>query len=301
MIEVVFNESTKGSMKIAKDFVKTDYHKASVDYIGDPIDKSLLEKMNDGKAIGGSRNDVVCLPLNLDMGDISSPVLHENRKAFIFEMIKNPNKKSDDSKVDENDINQQYWNNIISDFNKLVECAQKGEHIRIWYSNTPESLCGFYYINDLLKDCACRLSAVKLPEYHIVKKDYVRYYKSWAEIHPGKFHSFLKYETEILETERSIFRSYWKELQIANGPLRASINGKIMSVDASFYDMFIRRYIPKGEFLVARAIGEILGNGNLSIGEWWIRKRIELMIASGELTIVANHDSWYRMVLKKCK
>lgn len=120
MIEVVFNESIKGSMRVAK---------------------------KNRKEFSGSSSDVIGICINLDIGKISDDVFEETRKNLIFEL----SERRVNTEANQEDISTKFWNDNVSDINRLKEYARSGRHIRIWYSNAPFSMCGFYFVNSLLK------------------------------------------------------------------------------------------------------------------------------------------------------
>lgn len=295
MIEVVFSESTKGSMKIAKKYKKENMLNGAVAFIGEPLSKRELVRKFEGEALGGSSSDVIGVCINLDIGSISDDIFNEKRKKLIFQMLKSP------ICTDENheERSKKYWGDNIVDLNRLKECAQNGEHIRIWYSDAPHSLCGFYYINSVLKELPCKVSAIKLPEYQVQKNGTVVSYTSWGEISPGKFYKFLKFEKEISQIEKYYFAGRWRELQNENSDLRAVVNGKLISVNEDFYDYFIRINIPDTEFRMAKLIGEVLGRHQFVVGDWWIAQRIKKMIVNGELVVVSENEFDYEKILKR--
>ena len=295
MIEVVFSESTKGSIKVAKKYNKEDMQKRPFAFIGNPLSKEKFEIMFEGEPLGGSSNDVIGICFNLDIGSISDVVINENRKELIFEMLKSPigidNKQEEKSK--------EYWEDNIISLSRLKKCAQKGEHIRIWYSDAPYSLCGFHFVISILKEFQNMVSTVKLPEYQIQGNKTIVSYSTWGEISPEKFYRFLKFEKEISQIEKYYFAGKWSELQRENSYIRAVVNGKLVSVNEEFYDYYIRINIPDSEFRMSQLIGEVLGKYLLGIGDWWIAQRIKNMIASKELLIISENDFDYNMVLKR--
>ncbi|MEG2013991.1 MAG: DUF3658 domain-containing protein, partial [Anaerovoracaceae bacterium] len=96
----------------------------------------------------------------------------------------------------------------------------------------------------------------------------------------------------------------WAALQAENAPLRAVLNGKLVSVSENMYDSFILREIEveDDEFQEANLIGRVLGKYQLGIGDAWIAGRIEKMIGDGNLAVVsasAKDSPSYHRKLKK--
>lgn len=295
MIEVVFSDSTKGSMRVAKNYDRENMIGGAIGYIGTPPSKDELEKNLDGKALGGTSDEVVGISLYLDIGDIKSGAISNVRKELIFKMFRHPYKKNEGDITWKHD----YWEVNLSDIKKLLDCAKEDQHIRIWYSDAPYSICGFYYVISQLKEYMGKVTVVKLPKTKVKEENTIISYTSWAEVEPGRFFDFLPLEKEITLTEKRFIASRWHELQMENAPLRAVVNGKLVSIPEDFYDYFIRQSLLDGEFTVARLIGTVLGNHQLGIGDWWVAQRIDFMIANGELEVVSDKEFGYSRMLKR--
>ena len=282
MIEVVFSDSEKGSIKIAKSYSR---RRASKRQIEEYFPKEMLD---------GQGSEVIGASFNLDIGDISKDVFSEKRKNIFFEMRRSPYTydKEEEKRLKE------FWSESISDLQKLVDSARNGEDIRIWYSDAPYSICGFYYVNPLLNNYNCKVTAIKLPEYE-TKEDVITYYSSWGEIEPEEFYKFIPLEKVVTKLERNYITLEWLELQRHNAPLRAVVNGKLTGVPEDFYDYFIFLNIPNGKFKMARLIGEVLGKHQLGIGDWWIAKRIKNIISKGQIEIIKDSKFDYEKILKK--
>jgi hypothetical protein len=297
MIEVMFGESEAGSMKVAKHYHKSDNYSA-IGWIGEKPGKKELDKMlnkrTDGKAVGGNSSEVVCIPIMLDIGDISVPIDSEYRKELILELytINGWNKITIKELVE-------VWNKYLGEIERLKNFASNGEEVRIWYSNAPYSMCGFYYVCNLLSKYNCKVSAVKLPHYMQLSENKMQFYTSWCEIDAGRFSEFLPFEKELSSCEMRSFSSEWEELKLEGSTLRAVVSGKVIGVPEDFYDHIIRKEIPDGEFLMAQLIGNAIGKHPLGIADCWYAKRINMMIDQGELVVVQKQKEIYRQILKK--
>ncbi|QUH28147.1 DUF3658 domain-containing protein [Vallitalea guaymasensis] len=263
MIEVCFSDSEKGCLKVAQ---------------------------KEGKGLGNNSKDVVAI-FGLDMLEIKSGVVSKKRKKLLFDMFKSP---FDDIK--NFDI---WWEKYVKDLNILIDSAQRGEDIRIWYSNAPCSICGLYFVMAQIENFQCRVTGIKLPA--IVQNDNGKIieYLSWGELRAEKFCEFLHLESEISQIERQLMVAKWRKLEDENATLRVVINGKLTSVPSDFYDYYIRKEIPDDQFIMGHLIGNVLGKYQFGIGDDWIAKRIENMISRGELHVVKDNELGYRRILKK--
>ena len=295
MIEVMFGESEGGAMREAKNYRKPEYQDGATAWFGRKPGKEEFDRMFDGKPVGGDASQVICLPFMLDIGDISVPVESEYRKNIILDMYTT-------NRMDDTDLSAEYeaaWNRYINEIARLRQFAKEGESIRLWYSDAPYSLCGLYHVCSLLEKQDCKISVVKLPSHMSLSDTTLQVFTSWGEVEAGKFYQFLNLEKELNVCERREFARRWMELKEENAPLRAVINGTLTGVNEDFYDFVIRKELPEGEFVMARLIGAILGKYHFGVGDWWYAKRIDEMIAQGEIEVVEERKELYRRILKR--
>lgn len=293
MIEVVFSDSEKGSMRVAKNYDERNMLGGAVSYIGKRPAKAELKKRFEGKAVGGSSKDVVNIGFFLDVGDISGTIDGMERQSVFCKLW---------GRFDFNNNEQeQFFQNQRKDIEQLISTAKDGIPVRIWKSDAPYSTCGFYYVCYILRNIDCNISVVSLPKYKQVSENEIAHYSHWGEIHPGKFYKFLPLEKQLSQIEKRISSNYWHDLKKENAPLRAIVNGKLISVPDSFYDFIIRKNLPDNEFTMAQFIGKLLGKYSLGISDSWYALRIDKMIEENKLIVVENKDQShpYGKVLRK--
>jgi hypothetical protein len=299
MLEVVFGDSEKGSMKLAKVYDKKNMKRgaASIGYIGEGPQKKptreQLERMFEGEAIGGSSQDVVSVGCNLDIGDISGEFDGKERReefARVFTSVKFTEKEVDD-----------FFRQQRADYEKLIAAAKEGRAIRAWVSNAPYSACGFAFLCHAIAESDCPLSVVPLPACGEGFMGELKAFSSWGEVEARKHYSFLPLERAVSWEEKLFHAGVWLELQAENAPFRAFVNGRLISVPEDFYDHIILKHIPEGEFVMARLIGEILAKNPMGVGDFIYALRIQKMIAQNTLEIVGERDPDhpYGIILKK--
>lgn len=293
MLEVVFSDSTKGAMKMAKNYDEKRMIGGVPGYIGKKPSRAELTKHFEGQAIGGNSQDVVYIGFTLDIGDISGEFDGIERQSIFQNIWSRFN--FDDNKQ------EQFFLNQRKDMEKLLSDATNGTSIRVWKSNTPFSSCGFYFICNVLKNIDCKISVVSLPEYKQVSENKTVTYSNWGQIAAGKFYQFLPLERQLSQTEKIMFSNHWCNLVRENAPLRAVVNGKLISVPEEFYDYIIMKNIPDDNFLMSRLIGQIMGNYDLGVSDSWYALRIDKMIEDNKLIIVENNERVhpYEKILKK--
>ncbi len=287
MIEVLFSESAAGSMKMAKGIKSIVGCSTGILILNDDgteptveelererakVEEEYRRKRENAIAVEGTARDVVCIPLNLSMGDISEP-FSDARAEYLQSavLIGGP---------DFSRIGAELMETARSGLERL---RSPSEPVRIWTSRNPDEFCGFCHILTVLPENA-DIRVVELPDYQVFG-DEIRTYSGWCEIDPYELGRFQSLERPLTATERRYFTGLWREMQRENSPLRAMVNGRILSVGADFYDDIILRELEKQprRFHEGRLIGEILGRYPLGLGDSLIALRIEEFISRGML------------------
>lgn len=302
MLEVVFGDSEKGSVRWAKIYnpKRMKDGAAAVGYIGErpneiSIDEQrmLLEKQMEGQALGGDSSDVVNIGFHLDVGDISGEIDGSERRNTFRKLW---------GRFDFNEEEEEhYFVEQRKDLEKLRTSAKCGKPIRIWKSNASYSTCGLLYVCYLLRHVECDLRVVTLPEYKQTSENEMVRYTHWGEVEAGKLYQFTAYEHKVSDMEKQSRSRSWDELMKENGPLRAVVNGCPISVQEDFYDFIILNNLPEEDFMMARIIGKLIGEYNLGISDSWYAYRLEHMISQGSLILVDNKDPThpYGKILRK--
>lgn len=295
MIDVVFSESAMGSMKMAKHYDSEVWIASASAYIGKRPSDDEIEAMYAGQALAGHSQDVICISFALDIGSLKGGLKSDTRKAILRDIVARPIGMLEHP---ENEF-KEYWSKSMAQLDLLKEKAIQGETIRIWYSDTPSDLCAYYYICSLLKDHACSIRTIKLPQY-IEREDHaIVAFKSWGEVHPGQFYRFLQYEQSLSPTIVKYNAIIWQSLVENSSQLRVSLNGELKNVSETFYDEFIIRHLPDEPTKMGRVIGNVLGIEALKISDYWIRNRIRSMITAGQIKVVKGDEMEYGFIIQK--
>lgn len=297
MIELFFDQSTCNSLRMAMmnssggevytiyaDIEKIDQN----DTTEETIEDTSFEDGN-CKPISGEFSDVFGLQLGLSVGDISDRTENQHGLAFLYEEVDDSKRKKmmADMKVDLERIHQR----LIS-----------GETIRIWYSDVPDDLCGLYWFMYQLKQWELmnvQVMTIRLPEWIMNDQTVLRKY-TWGEVLPNQWHSYMQLQKEMPKEVINSYAAYWQKLQKENAPLRAVLNGKLVSVNEAFYDPFIEQCIMSmdSEFTEAQCISKII-NEHLAISLSLIQSRIETMIQEGKLDVVDDVKGYQRRLRKR--
>jgi len=186
---------------------------------------------------------------------------------------------------------------------EILERTGAGESVRVWYSSHPDELCGMHWFMARLGENCGEINIVKLPEWEYTAEGNIEIKRGWGEVSPGEWGRYAALTQKVDQIFRRKCAYAWKKLKRENTPMRAAVNGQLLSVDEDFYDGFIRREIAaaRESFRETDIIISLLQR-NIGIGDVWIDLRIEEMLKRGELTVLEaapeDHPR-YRRVLRK--
>lgn len=273
MVEILFGENEAGCMR---------------EYI------SLLRNKNyNNQEIVGKIDDVIFLGFLLDIGDINEEVDSLYRKKLLCSRYEQE-LRGEYEKIDEE--LRKLCNVYYEELNRLKSYLSTGESVRVWYSDCPYSLCGFYHLCSILENYNSKVFVVKLPEY-IYSKNCIISYNHWGEVAPEYFEKFLSYQKELSSLEIQVNAEVWNELKEDNSPLRALINGRIHGVPEDFYDFLLWKRITRKPEKQARVIGELLAFDRVGISDWWYTKRIDYYIQKGKIKVIEDSENEYARVI----
>lgn len=318
MTEVLFNQNACGSLKCAphsgpshgSDGVTAVFLRGKdgaapteeeLRRAQQQAEERLRRERENAVPLSVKSRDIYCFDLALSVGDISESDFCPKRRAVLAQLLSV--RPEVDAPCQADKLAERAQANLAA----LLDRCRAGEPVRIWYSHSPDELCGFYWLLarlHRLEGCGA-IYTVRLPEWMDRDGQSLVTCTSWGDVSPGEWGRYAPAAKQASPALLSFCAQNWARLQSENAPLRASLNGQLHSVPADFYDSFIRREIDTqpDTFNEAAVIGRVLGQYQLGIGDAWIAGRIEQMIAAGELTVVrqAPHDEpSYRRTLQKC-
>lgn len=187
------------------------------------------------------------------------------------------------------------------DLTELRTRAENGEPLRVWYSQAPHETCGFYWLMSQLEDSEeIELHGIQLPSYYECANGDVILWKSWAAVSSEEWSPFLAEENPIPRNFRRGCAWKWQELAEENAPLRAVVNGRLVSVPVQFYDHFLQKELDAAdiEFREPHLIGQVIGKYQFEISDAFLAQRMEEWIKEGKLEVISSAESRNR-ILKK--
>ncbi len=318
MIDILFSDSACGSLKIAQHFGEGKYPVGCMSIIVSHTDGSKPSKeeietarkeaeekarmaWDNATPLDGKTSDIYGFNLLLSIGDISENRLGIKRKQVLEHLFSvYPNDQ-------EHQVAKEIVNRAIEDLKTVRERAAMGETFRVWYSNQPDDMCGLYWFMSQLNQWNVndgQVVIVKLPECEFDGNGNVVQKNSWAEVAPEEWYQYFAFQKTVPSVFIQCCASHWQVLQAENTPLRAVLNGQLVSMSEKLYDDFIRCEIEAEDekFHEAMIVGRVLGKYQLGICDSWVALRIEEMIKDRKLETVTWGDKdmpFYHRVLKK--
>ena len=317
MIEIVFNESAEGCLKVAQSFGKGKYRGGPISVFirkkdgSEPTEEEKEAALQEAREkeriaweraipLGGNSRDVFCLGQSLSIGDISENEPGEKRKQSLYSL----HSIYPEEYIEE--IVPRIMDKLKMNMEVIRERSTQMEPIRIWYSAQPDELCGMYwFMNQLLEmESHGSVYVVKLPEWEERESGEIIHYAGWGELGPEEWGRYVSLQKEVSHIFIKGCAAVWKTLQTENAPLRAMVNGRLVSMPENLYDSFLIREIEAEEetFSEAKLIGRLLGKYPLGINDSWYSLRIDEMVKAGYLEIAEEAPAGevgYRRKLRK--
>ncbi len=274
MIEVGFNGSMVGNMKAAA------------------AENGLFKDSKTG-------TEIIMLEFILDIGFIDNEITGKYRTAlpgelYMFQGI------DDDAPVIRKESDEEakasFGKTNLREWDKFLKCLEVCKDVRIWLSNRADSMCGLLHLCDFLEGRGIHIFVVECPRFIPERSAYM--HGCWEMCEPENLAELVSLTRELSETEIHAYSDRWKELKKENAPLRALISDRVVSVNEDFYDFLLRKHIPDGEFRASDLMGKFYDD-DVWVHSFWLVRRIEHMIDSGELEIVKDSKDKGKRTLKK--
>lgn len=298
MLEVAFDNGVAGGLRIAKGSHPGDKRfciTAPIYPKDTPPEQREAPRQEtrvwQGADLGGSAEDVALLELALDMGDLSGLAdMDLKKRRKVLEDLYSP------PPADREDAHEKYlekvWNTSVKTLERLRNTG--GAPVRMWAAPwCPGDLCGVYAVCHLLQHGETPLFVVWAPQEALRRGGReMEEIRGLGELDPEQFGALAASAIELTPIQRRVYASRWLELVQENAPLRAVVNGRLMSVPEDFYDFVLRKAMPPepikmGEVL-AKALTALPG-----VGDGWLYRRLRAMIAAGAVQEISPGNGRY--------
>lgn len=319
MLEVVFEDSAAGSMSVAtgrrnrgggafgaivlcqRDGRQQDGQapsQAELQRLRQEAEERERQSWAEAVPFEGRREDIVPLSLLLSVGPIDEDGVGPARRSVLEELYPD---------LEEQSHLEKSLEKSQRGLAVILERAGRGKPFRVWSSSNPDDACGLCWLLEQLRPVGFErldVTLVRLPEFQARPDGAVVRYAGWGEVEPHQFGRMALAGEKLPTNVIRMMADRWRELRKENAPLRAVLNGRLVSAPETLYDSYILREIDaqEPEFHEAVLIGNVIGKCRLGIGDGWIAHRVEQFIRGGLLEPVteAKPDGpSYRRILRK--
>ena len=272
MINITFSDCLSGCLKV------TDYY----------AEKNNIE-------VYGLNENIFCLCLNLDLGDISELQFGEKRENDFVTMFGNKDIST----------KRKWFNRELKKIEKIKQLVKKGHTIRVWYTENSNEFCGFCWLLSVLDLWGVennKILYVKLPNSILFDNGQYEIFGSSGMFEPDLLPRLAMNQRYLTDSYKKYHINQWQKSQEENAEMRIFINGQILSVSVDFYDSIIKSEIAKLDetFKEARAVGNCLAK--LWVYDSFVAWRIDKMIETGLFEICEESPedkTYYSRVLRK--
>lgn len=315
MLEVLFSESAAGSLKAgvgrsaALGGSAGSVAIVAADEAGHPLppeetqrllrDYQAREERRWAEAVPleGDTRDILPFSLGLSMGPIDEAGIGPQREAVLEQLFRIfPQGRQTAAEMTASC--RQRLNTLLA---RAVH-----EPVRIWVDRTPDAACGLRWLLEQLRPLGLETLALQLVELPALRphQEGGLVLQVLGELHPSQWGRLARQARCLPAGEAAALAAQWRQLQRENAPLRAVVNGLLVSAAEDLYDPFLRRVLEELEdtFHEADLIGRTLGRFPLGFSDVWLDGRLERWIAQGELAVVTPPDPdaprYHRMLRK---
>lgn len=312
MLEVLFSDSAAGSMKCAMSHGSEIGGCLSIianDEKGRPVSPEEIARLQreakererrrwaEAVPLEGDLRDILPLSLALSVGPIDEEGIGPLREKTLSRLL---------SIYPEGE--QTAAGILVTARQRLDILLARAtqEPVRLWVDHTPDAACGLRWVLAQLRPLGVEnldLRVVALPALRPHDGGGLVLCRL-GELHPSEWGRLVQQTRPLPADQAAALAGQWQVLQRENAPLRAVLNGVLVSADETLYDPYLRRVLDElpETFSEAILIGRTLGRFPLGYGDAWLALRVERWIADGLLEAVSQPDPgsprYHRMLRK---
>lgn len=319
MVEVVFEDSAAGSLrqalvgrhKVAETGIVLYFREEGEEPLS-PEEEARLRAAErrwqqeeaqgwaESLPLPGQLRDILAFPLAHSVGEITEEGIGPQREAALRKVMGIYPSLAEE-------VTQTLLALGRASLEGLLTRAGAGEAVRVWTGPGPDDACGLAWLAHTLRPLGLEkvsVTQVVLPDFWEEPDGTVVRWTGWGEMEPWMWGRLAQTGRRLPANVLQDLAGTWQDLQKENAPLRAVVNGRLMSVPEDWYDPFLRREIAArpAEFSAAQVVGTVLGKYQLGIGDGELTCRLEAMVQGGELqqvTYPGPRDPSYHCRLRK--
>ena len=244
-----------------------------------------------------SGSNIVCINLMLDIGRLNEGIISRYRKELPDRMI-SCGVYDFDKEMPSVLIGEKSVQNIEI----LLKNISDEKDIRIWYSESPHSTCGMYFVCSLLCDHDVNVYVLKCPDTFTFRST-TQFIHGWGMLQyydiQNHFEELVKREEKLSQERIELYAMHWEKLVEENASLRAVISGVPTSVGEDFYDYLILRELDGKPVEQNELVFRVMSETHFGVYGFWYKYRIRELIKNGLIEVVEDSDEEKYSILKR--
>ena len=304
MLEVLFSDSAAGSLKAAicrrnpPDESAGGIGIVAADANGKPLSPEELEQLRrdtqeklrrqwaDAVPLEGSPQDILPFSLSLSVGPLDGDGIGPLRENVLEQLLCIfPEGRQAAAEI------------VRAAQRSLGTLLARAPHepVRFWTDRTPDAACGLCWALEQLRPLGFAHLDLRVVDLSCLGAEGEPPFggRCAGEIHPHKWGRLAR-ETRPLPADRAeALANHWRILRQEDAPLRAMLNGVLVSAAIDLYDPYLRAVLDEMDdtFQEAVLIGRTLAKFPLGFSDAWLALRVEQWIADGKLAAVTKPDA----------
>lgn len=301
MLEVLFSESAAGSLKMAMSHHSvmggcigiigthedgSPFSAEETEHLQQEHEEQERRRWAQAVPLQGDTRDILPFPLWLSIGPIDEEGIGPLREATLEQLLSlYPQGRQTVAEI------------LASTRQRLATLLSRAAHepVRIWVDHTPDAACGLRWTLDQLRPLGFEnldLQVVELPVLAPHEGGGL-VLCNLGELHPSEWGRLAQTARPLPADQAAALAVQWQQLKAQDAPLRAVLNGVLVSAAEDLYDPYLRRVLDDLEdtFQEAALIGRTLAQFPLGFDDAWLAMRVEQWIADGKLAAVTKPDA----------
>lgn len=230
--------------------------------------------------------DDLLLSLDLALGSIRGDPLSDERRAALRACAYCGDRWAEEvgpAEVEEDFARR--WREKVRAHGRFLALAEAGTPMRIWYGQDPYSLCGFHYAVWVLRRYGCPIVTAALPAVDPFGPSVPL--RGWDQLEWRDVPRYLaRVEAPLSDARTDQIARTWERLRAEDAPLRAAVDGRLVSCPADHYDAMLLAELGGGPLSIATLIIHLWRRHPNAHGNEVLGPRVEELLRAGKLRLV---------------
>ncbi len=170
------------------------------------------------------------------------------------------------------------YNTFYNEISKIND----NDTVYLWYGSSQE-VCGMLYALELLKDKNLNIYLINVTDAVVKHKENVYLARDSGYIVPQYIEKYVSLKQKLDSDKYKELLDTWELLKNDNSILRVFKNEKIRSVDETYFDIDLLKYIPKEFRNSAEVVRSVIENSDVEVSFDYIFWRVKELVKLGKI------------------